>query len=146
MEKKTLPLPGPFSRKRASFFTARALFAPHAQTRPTGKKKDQKRFLPFPIAFREEKIPRSLSYTRRSFFFSPWEKKNLGGREQTKEAKRTHTYLDTLGSSNPPGASPDTTNRSSRPRLSTEYRRCPELRSLTRTPYKIRAKKRWICV
>lgn len=141
--KKKISPSGPFSS--ASFFTARALFAPHAQTRDDGQKeKDHKTIFALPDRVSggkdtEKPLVHATIFLLLSLF---WEKKPRRERTNTKEAKRTHTYLDTLGSRNPPGASPDTTNRSSRPRLSTEYRRCPELRSLTRTPYKIRAKKK----
>ena len=66
----------------------------------------------------------------------------LWEREKNRAQKRVTyvSYLDddaqtSRGWCNPPGASPDTINRSSRPRLSRAYRRCPELRSLTRTPF-----------
>ena len=57
-----------------------------------------------------------------------------------KQTKARVSYLDdgaqtSRGWCNPPGASPDTINRSSRPRLSRANRRCPELRSVTRTPF-----------
>jgi hypothetical protein len=90
-EKKKSPPPVPF---RAHLSSPRARSShPTRKLATTGKKrKTTKRFLPFPIAFREEKIPRSLSYTRRSFFFSPcFGKKNLGGREQTQKKPKEHT-------------------------------------------------------
>ena len=59
--------------------------------------------------------------------------------ETNAQTKAYISYLDdgaqtSRGWCNPPGASPDTINRSSRPRLSRANRRCPELRSVTRTP------------
>ncbi len=60
--------------------------------------------------------------------------------ETNAQTKAYVSYLDdgaqtSRGWCNPPGASPDTINRSSRPRLSRANRRCPELRSVTRTPF-----------
>lgn len=61
-------------------------------------------------------------------------------KNRDKDAQTKVSYLDdgaqtSRGWCNPPGASPDTINRSSRPRLSRANRRCPELRSVTRTPF-----------
>ena len=61
-------------------------------------------------------------------------------RDKDAQTKAHVSYLDdgaqnSRGWCNPPGASPDTINRSSRPRLSRANRRCPELRSVTRTPF-----------
>jgi len=61
-------------------------------------------------------------------------------KNRDKDAQTKVSYLDdgaqtSRGWCNPPGASPDTINRSSRPRLSGANRRCPELRSVTRTPF-----------
>jgi len=141
-EKKTLPLPGPFhASAHLSSPRARSSHLTHKLAR--GAKRKTKTIFALPDRVSGGKDTGKPLVHATIFLLLSLGKKNLGGREQTKEAKRTHTYLDTLGSRNPPGASPDTTNRSSRPRLSTEYRRCPELRSLTRTPYKIRAKKKY---
>lgn len=62
-------------------------------------------------------------------------------KNRDKDAQTKVSYLDdgaqtSRGWCNPPGASPDTINRSSRPRLSGANRRCPELRSVTRTPFR----------
>ena len=89
-EKKNSPPPRSLSRKRASFFTAPRALRTSRTNSPEGQKERPKRFLPFPIAFREEKIPGSLSYTRRSFFFSPWEKKTSEGENKQKKPKE-HT-------------------------------------------------------
>jgi hypothetical protein len=68
-----------------------------------------------------------------------WEREKI--ETKTRKQKKAHvSYLDdgaqtSRGWCNPPGASPDTINRSSRPRLSRANRRCPELRSVTRTPF-----------
>ena len=61
-------------------------------------------------------------------------------RDKDAQTKAHVSYLDdgaqtSRGWCNPPGASPDTINRSSRPRLSRANRRCPELRSVTRTQF-----------
>ena len=145
-EKKTLPLPGPFhASAHLSSPRARSSHLTHKLAR--GAKRKTKTIFALPDRVSGGKdTGKPLVHATIFLLLSLGKKKPRRERTNTKEAKRTHTYLDTLGSRNPPGASPDTTNRSSRPRLSTEYRRCPELRSLTRTPYKIRAKKRWICV
>jgi hypothetical protein len=68
-----------------------------------------------------------------------WEREKIETKTR-KQTKARVSYLDdgaqtSRGWCNPPGASPDTINRSSRPRLSRANRRCPELRSVTRTPF-----------
>ena len=77
-----------------------------------------------------------------------WEREKIETKTR-KQTKARVSYLDdgaqtSRGWCNPPGASPDTINRSSRPRLSRANRRCPELRSVTRTPFT--AESLWICV
>ena len=98
--------------------------------RPTDKRKRERDAL-----LRERKRNKNPARSR--------EKTSRCGKTRKNRAQKRVTYVSYLdddaqtsrGWCNPPGASPDTINRSSRPRLSRAYRRCPELRSLTRTPF-----------